>query len=349
MDQKMDLSGVFQCPHSGLAVVDHGAYDGLPMELANMAALPALDGECAACICNDTCISLDKEVLDRMLSETEFQINFNGSSIKTQLQSWGDMWTALKSSDLANVSLSPQPNNRFDDTSVIVRSNDVPIGYIPMALPEKPELFKWLQQGNKVNILAVMQMGKDATETRQLEFNLGTDRGITSRINSNSPEILTNSAKTTLQDTPATKVRGSSTSQSKPITCAYKFEGFTYLKPNMSKAGSKNWSKNWVGYVSLKGRYWESKLGDQTRPFAGIQVTVNRSNDGTLVASQYSGKGEYRYNGIISPAIGGKSNFIKAVNYYINNVGFDDMVVDQLKSTGNLFHDYTIEKKVVIR
>lgn len=343
----MNQSGISQCSYSGLAIVDNSAYDSLPADLASMAALPDMVGECTNCICNDTCISLSKEVLEEMLSQQDFSVAYNGSNLTTKLQTWGYMHNNLQESDLTDIELIPQPDNKFDSEAILVRAHDKNIGYIPRS-PEKPELFKWLQQGNTVNILAIMQMGKDTVQSHQLEFNLGSD----TRIDSNAPDILSSSIDPTPQDTPATMPRDNEpigkSNTDKPIACAYKFEGFTYLKPNLAKAGSSNWSKNWVGYVSLKGQYWESKLGKGTRPFAGIQVTVNRSSNGTLAASQYSGSRQYRYNGIISPAIGGKDNFIKAVNYYINSIGFDDMVAAQLAST-NLSRNYTIEKKVVVK
>lgn len=343
----MNQSGISQCPHSGLAVVDQSAYDSLPSELASQCSLPGivitnhklydqLPDECSTCICNDTCISMNKEALDKMLTSQEFQIGYNGSTFKTPLQSWGYMYTNLQSSNLSNIILVPEPDNQLDNMAVLVKSDNKPVGYIPKGIAEKPALFQWLQAGNTAQIIAAIQMANDAQDTpkpaNQLELQFNTI------------------PLATLDTTQATiPVTTNHNSNNKPAICAYKFTGFTFLKPNRNKAGSDKWSKNWIGYVSLKGEYWESKLGKQTRPFAGIQVTVNRNTDGSLVASQYSGSGEYRYNGIISPAIGGKFHFLRGVNFYINNVGFDELVENQLKSTGNLFMDYNVEKKVSIR
>ena len=125
-------------------------------------------------------------------------------------------------------------------------------------------------------------------------------------------------------------------------SAAYKFTGFKYLRPNYDKPGSDSWSRNWVGYLTPVGKYWD---GANIKPFSGIQVSIVR-NGGKLVARQRKSRGQYRYNGIISPAVGGPGRFLTATTILLNSPKCD--ILSMITNQESLRQDYKLDDPVVV-
>ena len=206
--------------------------------------------------------------------------------------------------------LVPDRNNVVDKQAVMVTTKGHPIGYLPKDYPHKPEIFGALLEGKSVTIrvtreVAALSMAnkiKDEVPSMQLDLPLPKKERVL------------------------------------PPGRYYNITSYVLVKPNKFKAGSENWSPNWLGYFTPVGRYLVN--GDIVHNFSGMQFAVLRNKEGLLVAQRR--KRASLYNDTNHP-MSDSTEFELAATTLLRNIRADEVISQQPKLVKSYSCDFYIK------
>lgn len=120
----------------------------------------------------------------------------------------------------------------------------------------------------------------------------------------------------------------------------YSVHGFQYIKPNMRRKDSGSWGRDWIGYMTPYGNYFN---GTNIIPFNGCQVSLNLRN-GQIVVSTSNPRPQYGWDGKYPDTIGGPIRFIESMDVALNTTKVD--VLGILQSQVPLIDTHVLDRYI---